>query len=49
MKHKDTITLYVRIPKATASKLRKLAADRGWPHTLASVTTEAIEKGLQAP
>jgi hypothetical protein len=46
---RTTDTLYVRIPKETIAKLRARVAELGWPHTMASVTADVIERGLLPP
>lgn len=43
----STEVLYVRIPSATADRIRAHAKKLGWPHTFASVAAEAIERGLE--
>jgi hypothetical protein len=43
---RTTDVLYVRLPKQTIELLRARVKELGWPHTLASVTADAIEKGL---
>ena len=38
-----TLTIYIRASADTVAWLRKIAIDRGHPHTFASVTNEMLE------
>ena len=43
----DVVT-YFRMKPEVRTRIAEIAAKRGWPHTIASVTAEMIEQGLKA-
>jgi predicted DNA-binding protein len=45
-KSDDRVVLYVRVPLEVRDRITKIASKRGYPHTIASVTSEIISKGL---
>ncbi len=45
---RDTMILYVRIHKSALARLRAVVAERGYPHSMASVSGEVFVKGLDA-
>lgn len=47
-KRDNRVVTYVRIPPEEYAQIAKIAEQRGWPHTRASVTSEMISKGLKA-
>lgn len=46
---RDTVTVYVRVPRDLAERLRARASELGWPHSIASVAAEALANGLPKP
>jgi len=47
-KRDDRVVTYVRVRPEEHARIAKLAEDRGYPHTIASVASEMISKGLAA-
>lgn len=45
-KRADQTVIYMRLPIVVLDRVRKIADKRGWPHTIASVGAEALERGL---
>ena len=42
----DLLVMYVRVKRAARDKIAQLAKKRGYPHTLASVLGDVIDRGL---
>lgn len=41
------VVMYVRVKPEEHAQIAKIAEERGYPHTLASVVAEMISRGLQ--
>jgi hypothetical protein len=46
-KRDNRVVTYVRIPAEEYAQITKIADQRGYPHTIASVASEMISKGLK--
>ena len=44
---RPSVIVYLRLPRAMHDKLAKRASKRGWPHTIASVASEAMGRGMR--
>ena len=47
-KRDDRVVTYVRVKTEEHELIAQIAEKRGYPHTIASVTSEMISKGLKA-
>jgi predicted DNA-binding protein len=47
-KRNTDVVTYFRMKSEVRERIAEIAAKRGWPHTIASVTAEMIEQGLAA-
>jgi hypothetical protein len=42
-----TIVTYMRLKSEAHAQIVQIAKERGWPHSIASVTAEMISRGLK--
>jgi hypothetical protein len=45
-KRNDRVVMYIRMAPEIRARIVEIAAERGYPHTIASVTAEMLSKGL---
>ena len=46
---RDSAVIYIRIPRELLDQIRERASSLGYPHTITSVATQAIQKGMIDP
>jgi len=44
----SSVVVYMRVKPEEHARLMKIVKERGWPHTIASVTAEIFSRGLAA-
>jgi hypothetical protein len=45
--HKTTTILYLRVSTKTHEKIARIARRKGWPHTIASVAQQGLDRSFR--